>query len=374
MDSKLVEYLTWFKEHEKGMTTYNNLASSAISEPENTVHSLLTSQEFPNRLNMHDPWWHPALLQHLRQKYHIVDGRELIITNGASGAIWLVFKALVSQGSHVIVETPVYQPLLSVPKFLKADISLLQRKPERNYEIDKDSLESLLRSDTKLIVLSNLHNPSGHSLDTKALNWLKEIVKQYDGNIKVLIDETFQDLSPEEHNIAANLDECFISINTLSKAYGLAVLRCGWIVSSQGIYQKIRDTFVLVENSGSRLAESLASMVVEHLDSYQQRSRAICAENQRIMREFMSPLLAEKRIFGELPAYGCLYFPRITGMDDTAEFTRQLHDSWDVYVAPGSFFGSPQHIRIGFGGETKHLPAILTRLSEAIRSQTVSTN
>ena len=372
MDSGLVEYLTWFKEHEKGMNAHNNLASSAIVEPENAIRDLVTSQEFSNRLNMHDPWWHPTLLRYLRQEYHLAEGRELIITNGASGAIWLVFQALVSPGSHVIVETPVYQPLLSAPKFLDAEISLLERKPEKNYEIDSDKLKSLIRPDTKLIVLTNLHNPSGHHLGDGGLDLLKGIVKQNGGKVKVLIDETFRDLTPEKRDMAANLDECFISINTLSKAYGLAVLRCGWIASSQDTYQKIRDTFVLVENSGSRLAESLASMVIERLDSHQQRSWAICAENRRIMSEFMDPLLAEKRISGQIPTYGCLYFPRIMGVHDTTEFTRKLRDSWDVYVVEGSFFEAPQHIRIGFGGDTKYLPDILKRLATAIRSQTAS--
>ena len=370
MDSRLVEYLTWFKENEKGMNARNNLASSAVFEPKNAILNLVTSQELSNRLNMHDPWWHPALLQHLRQQYHIAKGRELVITNGASGAIWLVCQALISPESHVIIESPVYQPLLSAPKFLTADISLLERKAEKNYEIDKDSLESLLRPDTKLIVLTNLHNPSGNPVGDGVLSWLKEIVKQHGSSIKVLIDETFHDLVPGEREVAANLDECFISINTLSKAYGLAALRCGWIVSSQETYQKIRDTYVLVENAGSPITESLASLVIERLDSYRQRSLATCAENRKAVNEFMNPLLAEKRIFGQVPAYGCLYFPKIAGMENTEEFTRELRNYWDVYVAPGRFFGAPQHIRIGFGGDAEHLPGALERLADAIRSRT----
>ena len=368
MDSRLVEYLTWFKKHEKGMNARNNLASSAVFEPENAILDIVTSQEFSNRLNMHDPWWHPALLHYLRQAYHIAEGRELVITNGASGAIWLVFQALVSPGSHVIVETPVYQPLLSVPKFLNAEISLLERKPEVNYEIDRDGLESLLRPDTKLIVLTNLHNPSGYPLSDGILNWLKGIVNQHGKELSILFDETFRDLLPGKREVAAYLDERFISINTLSKVYGLAAVRCGWIISSQESYEKIRDTFVLVENSGSPITESLASLAIERLDSYQQRAQMICKENYKIISEFMSPLLDEGRLFGKVPSYGCLYFPRIAGLSNTDEFTQVLRDSWDIYVVPGCYFGAPQHIRIGFGGDTKHLPDILKRFTVAIRS------
>jgi aspartate/methionine/tyrosine aminotransferase len=309
-------------------------------------------------------------LQQIKQQYHIAEGRELIITNGASGAIWLVFQTLISPGAHVIIESPVYQPLLSVAKFLLADISLLERRVENNYEIDKESLETLLRPDTELIVLTNLHNPSGYPLGDDVLGWLKEMVHQRGRRVKVLIDETFRDLMPGNREVSANLDKCFISINTLSKAYGLATLRCGWIVSSQETYAKIRDTYVLVENAGSPLTESLASMVIEHLDQYQQRSWAICAENRKILSEFMNPLIAEGRIFGNIHDYGCLYFPRIAGMEDTEDFVRKLRESWDVYVVSGRFFGAPQHIRIGFGSDTKHLSGKLERLSEAIRSRT----
>lgn len=372
MDSRLVEYLTWFKENEKRMNPFNNLASSAIYEPENAILDSIKSQKLSDQLSLHDPWWHPTLLQHLKQQYSIADGRELIITNGASGAIWLVFQSLISPGSHIVVESPTYQPLLSVPKFLKAEISLLERKTEKDYEFDREGLEALLRPDTKLIVLTNLHNPSGYPLENGVLSWLKETVKRHGKGITVLIDETFRDLAPGNREVAANLDECFISINTLSKAYGLAALRCGWIVSSQETYAKIRDTYVLVENAGSRLTESLAAIMVEHLDDYRQRSWAHCVENQRTLREFMNPLIAEQRISGQIPVYGCLYFPRIVGMDDTEEFARELRDSWDVYIAPGHFFEAPQHIRIGFGGEAEHLPGKLKRLSEAIRSRTNS--
>ncbi|HEX9989077.1 MAG TPA: aminotransferase class I/II-fold pyridoxal phosphate-dependent enzyme [Chloroflexia bacterium] len=369
MDPKLVEYLIWFKENEKGMKPGNDLASSALHTSENAIVSLLVSQQLVDRL-LHDPWWHPALLKHIKQQYNLSEGKELIITNGASGAIWLVFQALVSPSDHVIIESPVYQPLLSVPRFLKADISLLERRPEENFEINKARLESLLRPNTKLIVLTNLHNPSGHPLGDGVLDWLKGIVKQHGGNIKVMIDETFRDLIPTERVAAANLDESFISINTLSKAYGLATLRCGWIVSSGEIYPRIRDTYVLVENAGSPLTESIASLVIEHLDSHQKRALKTCAKNQRIIREFMKPLLAEKRILGRIPTYGCLYFPRIANMGDTEEFTRELRDSWDVYVAPGRFFGAPEHIRIGFGGDAEHLPGKLERLAGAIRAVT----
>lgn len=371
MDPRLVEYLTWFKENEKGMNHGNNLASSAVCETENAVFDLVKSQELTDRL-IHDPWWHPALLRHLKRQYDITAGRRLVITNGASGAIWLVCQALIAPGDHVIVESPVYQPLLSVPTFLKAEISLLERKPDENYEIDKKGLEELLRRrpDTKLIVLSNLHNPSGHPLGEGVLDWLKGIVKQHGGHIKVLFDETFRDLISEKRDVAANLDECFISINTLSKAYGFATLRCGWIISSGETYAQIRDTYVLVENAGSPLTESLASLVVEHLDDYQKGSLKICAENHEIVRKFMEPLLIEKRIFGQIPTSGCLYFPRIAGMNDTEEFTRKLRDSWDLYVPPGRFFEAPAHIRIGFGGTAEDLTGKLDRLAAAIRSVT----
>ncbi len=369
MDPKLVEYLTWFKENERGMNPGNDLASSALSASENAIANLLLSPKLVDRL-LHDPWWHPALLRYLKCHYNLPSGKELIITNGASGAIWLVFQALISPGDHVIVESPVYQPLLSVPKFFEADISRLERKSEENYEINRARLQSLLRPDTKLIVLTNLHNPSGYPLGDGVLDWLKDMVTQHGGNIKVMVDETFRDLLPIERVTAATLDESFISINTLSKVYGLATLRCGWIISSGEIYARMRDTYVLVENAGSSLTESLASLVVEHLDSYQKEALKICAKNQRIIREFMGPLLIEKRIFGHIPTYACLYFPRIEGIDDTEEFTRWLRDAWDVYVVPGRFFDAPEHIRIGFGGNAEHLPGKLARLAGAIREIT----
>jgi aspartate/methionine/tyrosine aminotransferase len=74
-------------------------------------------------------------------------------------------------------------------------------------------------------------------------------------------------------------------------------------------------------------------------------------------------------LIGGVPAEGCIFFPKIVGVVDTSTFTRKLGEQFRVYVAPGTFFGAPEHIRIGFGGASEELAAGLKRLADAIRDK-----
>lgn len=363
-------FLAWIKDLEEelhGCTDCYNFSGSGILEPTEMLleHSRSAQSMLALRLEEPNPWGHPKLIDSVAKKYSIVDTDRILITSGASIAIFLVCRTLLAEGDHVIIETPVYEPFLATAAFLKAKTTPL-RRTQNDFRIDLKELESLMTPQTKLIILSNLHNPSGAFLEDE---WLRDIAAMAQKfKIKVLVDEIFHDFVEEKQQPAATLNDSFISINSLSKVYGLSMLRCGWILASPEVIDRIREVQVIVENIGSRLTQVLASIVLEHASDYKEHWTHLLSKNRQIVQEMMNPLLEQGLLIGDIPSEGCLFFPKIVGVADIRTLSRKLGEQRRVFVSPGCFFGAPDHIRIGFDGNSEELEVGLKLLADEIKT------
>ncbi len=197
---------------------------------------------------------------------------------------------------------------------------------------------------------------------------IADIARSANPNILIVVDEVYHDFIHHEQRTAALLDDCFISLNSLSKVYGLSAVRVGWIIARPVVTDLLRRMFVVVEGSGSRLRDLVATVIVENMDQFLEKSVELMRENRSILSEIMQPLLDDGIISGAIPAHGCTYFPRIDGVDDTSEFVSEWADRFGVYVALGRFFDAPGHVRIGYGGRTEGLRECLSKFAEAIRA------
>lgn len=364
-------FLTWIKNINGAL--YNrsesyNLTDSSIYEPTEILLKDINrdnSTDFITRLQEPNPWGHPRLIEAIKKIYGVSHEDRVLITSGASIAIFLICRALLVEGDHVIIESPTYEPFLAAPESLGAEITLLKRKSD-DFKIDLDQLASLVTPRTKLIIVSNLHNPSGAYLNDKELRDVSHIVRKFDGGVKVLVDEVFHDFVGDRQKPAALLDNCFISLSSLSKVYGLSILRCGWILGSSEVIEKIRHFQVIIENIGSGLTQAIASKVFDNLDEYKQYWVDVTGRNRAIVQDFATPLLERELIRGNVPSDGCIFFPRIVDLDNTDIFAQKLADHRQVYVVPGRFFGSPAHVRIGFGGKSEELQVGLKRLADEL--------
>lgn len=150
---------------------------------------------------------------------------------------------------------------------------------------------------------------------------------------------------------AFNLSDIFITTKSLSKVYGLAKVGCGWILAHKKIIAQLNDALTVVEGSGAHLAESLGSIIFDRLERLNEKIIAEVGKNRKILEETLKTLKrGKKKIVGDIPDYGCIYFPRIVGVEDTEHLAKILaEDPFNVHVVPGKYFGAPGHIRIGYG-------------------------
>jgi aspartate/methionine/tyrosine aminotransferase len=250
---------------------------------------------------------------------------------------------------------------------LGASITTVQRTAP-DYTIDPELLAQAVTSSTKLILLTNLHNPTGNWLTDDMLLELARLARAKNPKVTIVVDEVYHDFVYDRQKPAALLDDCFITLNSLTKAYGLGCLHCGWIAAPEHVIAKVREVLILVEGTYPRVQENINAEVVESLERYRQRTMQLLADNREVIQELMPPLVASGLFEGDVPVFGCIYFPRIRGISDTFDIVKHLAERFQVYVVPGKFFGEPRGIRIGFGGETESLRKALTRLVEGIQT------
>lgn len=290
-----------------------------------------------------------------------VDTDQVICTTGATSAMAMAMAAFVAPGDHVIIEAPAFDLLPALARQAKAQITPLPRRAP-DFAIDIEELRALVRPETRLILLTQVHNPSGAILDLATLRAIADIAVQ--AGARVLIDEVYADFA--DVGSAVGVSDVFISAGSLTKVQGLFALKCGWAVGSKADIAAIQAANPQGDPGVSKLAHAIAALVLEDMAPFDAHWRGVLAAARPVLRAHVERMVADGLILGEPPAFGCMYFPTVVGAPDTLELASWLWSTEQIVVAPGDFFGQPGHIRIGFGGGATALDDGLARLHAAL--------
>jgi aspartate/methionine/tyrosine aminotransferase len=342
-------YLSWYKDRMKAVLDPGNysLMSSCVSEPWDLLmaqRAQMEEKRFHSRFMTSNAYGLPALIQRISTRYGIPENR-ILTTQGVTSALFLLSTTFAR--SHVVVEQPCYEPLWQSPAHCGATVDFFTRHP--GGAIDMDDLDRVLKPDTRLVIISNLHNPSGCFLSPEKISGMLDHIRKTSPKALLVVDEIYRDFVPGPPQPACLQDDRIISISSLTKVYGLSVLRCGWIFADPGHIDILRPVQVLMSGIGSRYLEALSTIVFDHLDMYLDRARSITGDNRKILQEYLQPLFSSGRISGVIPEWGCVCFLKMKGIPDTRKLTDYLETEYGLYCVPGSFFGVPDHVRIGTG-------------------------
>jgi aspartate/methionine/tyrosine aminotransferase len=298
-------------------------------------------------------------LQQALAKHTGAPAECIFAATGTSMANFLTMAAtLVEPGDTVVFEHPVYDLLTSAAGFLGAEIRYFERVPEDGYRIDLDAVARQVTSRTRLIVVTNLHNPSSIYAPVEMIQALGELAASV--GAKVLVDEVYLDsaFDAPPKSSAYWLGPQFVVSNSLTKVYGLSGLRCGWAVSQDVDFirklWRLNDLFGVIP---AHPAERLSVIALGQLDRLRQRARAILDPNRAIVNAFLRDI-GEPEV-----AHGTVAFPRI---ERAGALTAILREQYETAVVPGSFFEMPDHLRIGFGGQRAVLEEGLNRVRQAM--------
>jgi hypothetical protein len=290
-----------------------------------------------------------------------VGADQVTTAQGAAGANFLVCAALLSPGDDVLVERPGYDPLPGAARMLSANVIRFDRSFEDRYRLDPQRIADAMTPRTKLVIITSPHNPSSVIADAADLQAVARIAA--DRGAYVLVDEVYLDSGGGAIPPAARYGEPLISTSSLTKSYGLSGLRCGWILSSPAIAERLRRARDVVDGTGSIVAERLSVIAFQHLETLMSRAQGLLATNSALIGKFLE---SRQDLEYVPPQSGTVVFPRIRGVADTTEFADRLLRERETAVVPGRFFDAPAHVRVGFSGVTDRLREGLARLGAAL--------
>ena len=347
------EYMHWAKTSSQARF---NLATSGLANL--TLDDLHVSLE---DLEITDGGYgYAPLVQSIAERYRVPQD-SIVTAAGTSFANHLAMAALVKPGDEVLFEFPAYEPMLATVGYLGANVKRLARRFENGFAIDLDALWSTVNNQTRLIVLTNLHNPSGVLINDDVLRAVGDIARSVGAH--VLVDEVYiETLFEAEPRTSFHLGPEFVVTNSLTKTFGLSGLRCGWILAEPELARRmwlLNDLFAATPvHSGERLSV----IAFRQIDELAARAKAVLDRNRQMLNEFLE---TREDLETVRPEFGTIAFPRVRrGTSD--ELCRLLREKYETSVVPGRFFEMPEHFRIGIAGDSETLSQGLSRLGDAL--------
>jgi aspartate/methionine/tyrosine aminotransferase len=286
-----------------------------------------------------------------------VDPDRVVAATGTSMANYLALATLLKPGDEVLIEHPTYELLLAAARHVGATVRRFPRTHESGFALDAQTIRKAVTPKTRLIVVTNLQNPTSALAGEAAIREIGSI------GPRVLVDEVYLDaafeLAPPS---AATLGDQFIVTSSLTKVYGLSGLRCGWILAEPALAHAMWRLNDLFGSIPAHMADLVSVIAIGELPRILKDVRARLDRNRSLLHRFLDsrPDLDSARF-----PFGTIAFPKLL-RGSVSELCRVLRDKYDTTVVPGEFFEMPDHFRLGIGGETEILEEGLHRLGMAL--------
>jgi aspartate/methionine/tyrosine aminotransferase len=300
--------------------------------------------------------------------YTGVSPDEVLVHTGAGEAIFTFMHAALNPGDHVVVHDPGYQSLAEVARAAGAEVTPWRADPHAGWALNLDDLRSLLQPNTRLVVVNVPHNPTGFLADEAFMRGLAALAEARD--FRIFSDEVYRGL---EHNPADRLPAMVdltpraTSLGVLSKTYGLAGLRIGWLASHDRALldaaSSLKDYTTICNSAPS---EFLAAIALRHHDAIAERNRGLVLQNLGLLDAFFAK--HRGAFTWQRPKAGPIAFPTYLGGDVTA-FCQRVVERCGVLLLPGTLYGSGERaFRVGFG--RANMPQALAQLDVFMQTLT----
>ncbi|MFK0273017.1 aminotransferase class I/II-fold pyridoxal phosphate-dependent enzyme [Ensifer sp. NPDC090286] len=297
----------------------------------------------------------PALRAAISATYDGLTSADILCFAGAEEGLYCAMLALLEADDHAIVTVPNYQSMETLPVTIAGSVTGVPLRPENNWRLDIADVRAALRPNTKLICVNFPNNPTGAIADQETFAALATLCAER--GIHLFSDEVYRGLERDASlrlPQAAELFERGISLNVMSKAYGLPGLRIGWIACrDHALLERMEKMKHYLSICNSRPSEVLATIALKGRAVILDRNRALVAGNLEKLGAFFAefPDLYE----WQAPDGGCVGFARYLGADGVENHCRGLVEEAGVLLLPSSLFVSDllpvatDRFRVGFG-------------------------
>jgi aspartate/methionine/tyrosine aminotransferase len=301
--------------------------------------------------------------------YEKISPGQILVHSGAEEAIFNFMNVALDAGDHIIVQAPYYQSLGEVARSIGVHVTEWKGDPDCDWELDLQFLKKNVTDRTKVVEVNFPHNPTGYLPDSGFLRELSVLSDKW--GFIVFSDEVYRGLEYEPTECLPAFSDISgrgISLGVMSKSYGLAGLRIGWVATrNKELFDALAAFKDYTTICNSAPSEYLAALALRH-------RRAIIERNLRIIRGNLSLLASFFSRHQDLfvwhePKAGPIAFPRYLG-GPVEQFCSELVRSAGVLLLPGTLFGDGYDcFRIGFGRSS--LAACLPKMEAFLKMYTV---
>ena len=351
---------TYFSKWE--FTAKYNMAASDVESL--SVSDLLAMSTIDDKKAFQELWLgytetfgNKELRYEISKTYDTATPENILCFAGAEEGIYVAMRVLLSHNDHAIIVVPNYQSAETIPLDI-CEVSGVPLNPEENWSLDIDRIKNEIRPNTKLISINFPNNPTGAILGRERFDELINICRQR--GLYLFSDEVYRLM---EHDTRLRLPqvgdiyERGLSLNVMSKAYGLPGLRLGWIMcKDENILQNMERYKHYLSICNSAPSEHLSIIALKAKQQILDRNRTIINSNIKKLCEFFNEF---SNLFDwVIPDGSCVGYPRYNGSSSANEFCEDLLEKTGVLLLPPKIYHSElletprDRFRIGYGRST----------------------
>ena len=303
---------------------------------------------------------HPLLREAIAQLYPGLTAENILCFGGAEEGILCSTNILCGKEDHAIAFTPCYQSLHDLPLALGAEVTAIELKEEDQWLPNIEALKEAIRPNTRALFINFPHNPTGVVLPAETEQAILDLADKH--GFKIFSDEVYRLLGNDEASWRAPLaaqSSHAISLGVVSKSYGLAGLRIGWIACQDtALLKEIEYIKHYASICSSAPSEILSTIALRSGEKLLERNNAIVDSNLKLLDRFFEE---HAQHFSWIrPQGGCVGFVQYKGKTPVDTLAEQLVQKQGVLILPGSIFDAPDnYFRIGFG--RKNMPEALAQ-------------
>ncbi|HET9837864.1 MAG TPA: aminotransferase class I/II-fold pyridoxal phosphate-dependent enzyme [Candidatus Angelobacter sp.] len=341
-----------------------NLADSSVKCA--SVSDLLAGEDPRPVLEL--PLYYPEvngtglLRERIAALYPETSAGNVLVTVGAAQANWMVCGTLLEPGDEVVVVSPGYRQVWGLAKNLGCKVKEAQLRPEKNWRLDLNELDSLVTAKTKLISIVNPNNPTGGILSGEEMRRIVALCERSGAWLHA--DEVYcgTELRSSETPSFRGMYHRLVCVNSLSKAYGLAGLRIGWVVAEPEMIEELwrRHEYAVIAASGPSMKLAEIALQPEKRKMLLERQKKLSREGHAVLESWVRE---QEGRFSVSPAVATsIAFVGYNFDVPSAALADHIRRKASVLVAPGGYLGTERHLRITVGYEPQKVRTALERI------------
>lgn len=323
-----------------------------------------------------------AIVSYVEREYQLrYQPKQVIVTDGAKYALYLLFQAILNVGDEVIIPVPYWVSYGEQVKLAEGKPVFVSSTQEQSFKVTVAQLEAVRTDKTKAIILNSPSNPTGVIYTEEELRQIGEWAVAH--NILIIADDIYGRLVYNGHRFTpiATISEAIrqqtIIINGVSKTYAMTGWRIGFAVGDEKIIQAMTQ---LASQSTSNPVAVSQYAAIEALTGEQSTVEDMRQAFEKRLNHIYPKVAALPGVSLIKPEGAFYLFPNvkktleICGYDNVTNWVEDLLQEAHVALVTGEGFGAPEHVRMSYATDLMTLEKAIERMNDFIEKKRIQHN